>query len=90
MTTRTMHNAFARAYADKLRDYYDRQSRHPYMWLKMFAIGLESQTYAPYTDDSFLSALLMIKPHVLGRILLYDAEGYIHAMDKVRAKEVTL
>lgn len=90
MTTRTMHDAFARAYADKLRDYYNRQSRHPYMWLAMFAIELERQANAPYTDDSFLSALLMIKPHILGRILLYDAEGYIHAIDKVRTKEATL
>ena len=74
----------ANEYANDIEAYYYRQLEKYTLWdngwISHFTIMLRDKWY---NDEEFLSKLFKHAPYAIGRTLLYDSEGYMHALQKV-------
>lgn len=84
----------AMAYRNDLYKYYDGQCRSGKWrgmggydgWISHFCLDLEMNLYK---DVPFLRTLFTFEPYAIGRILLYDSEGYDRTMKKIHKKMET-
>lgn len=73
-------------YVHDIEEYAARKNTRGDGWISSFTLDLLEAKWAPFNDADFIKALLSIPAYVIARILLFDSEGYMHAIDKVRER----
>lgn len=55
-------------------------------WISHFLFDLNEGKHKPFNDPRFIRSMLSIPAYVIARTLLYDSEGYTHAVERINSK----